>query len=300
MEFRQLECFIAVAANGSITKASEVLHISQPAVTKSIQLLEHDIGTPLFQRIGKRIVLNDAGRAVLEDAKEIVSHQQIIYHKAKMFRHTSDMRVTLLVTAASELIPELVQDFCMTYPTVRLQIAHRMPEPDETCVMLSSSLRGGEALLHHTVFSEELAIAVPPEHPLAQQASITLKELSNYPILGLTTTNDLRKLVDRLAVESHTALHYFVECDNAAMLCSLLSRGTAPAVVPTKSWPSINQMGVLLRPIRHQLCMRYINLQIVHPEHADENVRLLFSHIDAYFDALKQIHAEEDANGCTR
>lgn len=283
MEFRQLENFYVVATNGNVTKAAELQHISQPAVTKSIQLLERDVGVPLFERVGKRVALNECGKRILDDVQEILSRCETIYHKCRIYGLESNPTVTLVATAASELLPELVGGFHRQYPNLRLNIAQSAPWDADAGVLISSATRGCDGDHHKTVCQEEIGIALPEHHPLAGQDSISLRELSRYPILTLSKPNDMRRITDAMAAEADVLFESLAECDTPATLRAFLCAGMAPALVPMNTWTSLSRSGIVIRPIRNQRCIRYINLQILHPERADENVRLLFDYAAGFF-----------------
>lgn len=286
MEFRQLECFVAVATNGSITKAAEIMHISQPAVTKSIQLLEADIGIPLFERNGKHISLSVPGKEVLREAKEILERQGVIYRKAQTYGLQPKEELLLIVTAASERIPDLITKFHRSNPMLSFRICRQFPQPEDVGVLLSSAVRGCDETTHKTVCSEELMVAVPVGHPLEQKNSISLRELAEYPILSMVEGHDLRQLQDYYSKRADVAFQFFVQCDDPATFRGFLMEGVAPAIVPSKTWPSLPEERVVLRPIRNQSCIRYINVQLLRPERGDENLRLLFDFVSDYFSEL--------------
>lgn len=288
MEFRQLENFVVVATNGNLTKAAEILHISQPAVTKSIQLLERDLGVPLFDRVGKRVVLNNCGKRILDDVREILSRCQTIYHKCQIYGLEANPTVTLVATAASELLPEIVGGFHIQFPNLLLKISQNAPWEIDTGVLISSAPRGCDGDTHRTVCQEEIGIALPVSHPLAGQETISLRELSQYPILTLSENNDMRRIADALATEADVMFQSLAECDTPATLRAFLTSGLAPALVPMNTWTSLNQNKIVIRPIRNQRCIRYINIQLLHPERADENVRLLFKYVAEYFEGQKK------------
>lgn len=285
MEFRQLECFVTVATLGNITRASEVLHISQPAVSKSIQLLEADLGIELFERKGKRISLNAAGKKVMKDAKEILARYQSIYQTCQQLQQENSAKLTLMVSAASEYLPGLLAAFNQQYPGISLTILQSTPRQDQADVFISSAIRGCDEPAHRSILCEEIGIALLPEHPLAAQTSISLRELSNYPLLSMRSGNDMRRIEDRYAAEAGVSFQHAFECDTPATLRSLIRSGLGPALVPTKTWPSLYDGSVRILPVRNQKCVRYINVQILNPDKASENARILFAFITRYFGA---------------
>lgn len=284
VEFRQLEYFVKAATLGNISRAAEVLHISQPAISKGIHLLEEDVGIPLFERSGKHISLNDAGKCILEDAREILDKQRIIYQKCQQNQMHSPVHITLMSLAASELLPELLDDFQTKNPKTAITVLQSSRELQSADVLISSVVRGCDGATHRSVLCEDLGIAMSAAHPLARQNSVSLRELADHPIISLQAGHDMRMIEDHYARLADVTFQHMIECDSPATMRSLIKRGLGPALVPTRTWPSMQKdQTICVRPIRNQKCVRYINVQIIDPDHASPAVYALFDHIATFF-----------------
>jgi len=194
-----LQAFAAVAESGSFSSAAEQLHLTQPAVSKRIALLESQLDCSLFDRIGRQIALTEAGRALLP-------HAQAVLHELRAARrHIQDLRggVTGLLTMGIShhmglhRLPPLLQNFTEQYPEVRLDIDFLDSEEAYERVLLGEVEIGvitlapeeKPSLQQMTVWQDELVVTVARHHPLAERKQVSAQALSRYRAIlpGLNT-----------------------------------------------------------------------------------------------------------------
>lgn len=122
-DFR-LRVFSSVAKNLSFTKASQELFISQPAITKHIQELETMYQTRLFERMGNKILLTDAGRLLLEHCEKILEDYGRLEYEMNLLRneHTGELRLGASTTIAQYVLPPLLARFIEKFPQVSLSL----------------------------------------------------------------------------------------------------------------------------------------------------------------------------------
>jgi len=120
LELRQLECFRAVARLGSITAAASALHLSQPAVTKNIHSLEQELGLVLFDRHGRRIVLNASGQQLLPLIEQLLQQRDTLLSEAARCAQQSTIRLS--VRAGSAFVPQIVRSFHEAHPHCSISI----------------------------------------------------------------------------------------------------------------------------------------------------------------------------------
>ncbi|WP_068668461.1 LysR family transcriptional regulator [Thermosulfurimonas dismutans] len=183
---RQLEIFLAVAETGHVSKASQRLFLSQPAVSMAISELENQLGTPLFDRIGRRLVLNDRGRLLLSHAREILRQvenvETLLAERGDSI--TGDLRVGASTTIGSYLLPYLIGAFVDRYPGVTINLSIGNTEQIESGI-LSGAFDVGfiEGYTHHEEIKalpwldDELVIIASPRHPLSQKEELTPSDL---------------------------------------------------------------------------------------------------------------------------
>lgn len=198
MEWLQLQYFQTVAQLENISRASDVLHVSQPSLTKMIQRLERDVGMPLFDREKKRIRLNACGRIYLAKVQE--AFHALEEGRREMADLTARKLRTIKVgTASPHLLPELLTAYLKTDPHVSFESSHIIGKAD-----LKEQLLGGHMDLAFSygalgengirgveMVKKRLLLAVSPAHPLAGRRSVSLKELAEEDFITLPPVYDL-------------------------------------------------------------------------------------------------------------
>lgn len=183
---RQLEIFVSVAREENVTRAAEVLRLSQSAVSMSLAELERLLGEKLFDRQGKRLLVNDQGRALIPKAAAVLSR---ITEIETFFGGSDDHLTGLLQVGASStignyLMPKIFGDFTAAYPDVRISL-----DVGNTEYVIQELLRFNidigfiEGFCHQPTITtipwkpDDLAIHVGANHPLAARETITAADL---------------------------------------------------------------------------------------------------------------------------
>ncbi|ARU62557.1 LysR family transcriptional regulator [Tumebacillus avium] len=192
MEIRQLNTFKVVAEVRGFTKAAEQLGYAQSSVTAQIQALEEELGTPLFDRLGKKIMLTDAGERLLPFATEMLR-----MHNAAKEALQSDATPsgTLTIGAPESLaayrLPEIVREYRRLYPQVKIVLRPGV------CYELRQQVRSGQldfaflleppgeaTDLHlETLVVEQMALIAPLDHPFAAKERVQPQDLVQESIL---------------------------------------------------------------------------------------------------------------------
>ncbi|GAB3047499.1 LysR family transcriptional regulator GigC [Acinetobacter apis] len=175
MTLRQLAVFVAVAQEGTVTKASDAVKLTQSAASMALADLEDGLGAPLFDRLGKRLQLNDLGRFLLPQALEILGRCEAFEQVARGELQSVDLRLGATLTISDYLMPDLMADFLKHQPSAHLQLqvgnTRQMIEAVSQ-FQLDLALIEGECHLPqlHTLHwhDDELALCCAPHHPLAQ------------------------------------------------------------------------------------------------------------------------------------
>jgi DNA-binding transcriptional LysR family regulator len=199
MNWNDLKAFIAVAEQDSFSKAAQRLHITQPAVSKRIQALENELDTRLFDRIGKRVYLTDAGSLLRPRAesllREMTDTQRLLRNLKREVGGVLSLATSHHV-GLHRLAPAL-KTFTRRFPDVRLDIrfedseaAHELVRRAESeLAVVTLDPEGDAELAYEMLWDDPLCFVVSAEHPLAQLESIELTELARHPVImpGLGT-----------------------------------------------------------------------------------------------------------------
>ena len=220
MDMHALQTFVEVARHGSFSEAAAALYITQPAVSKRVRALEEELGTPLFDRIGRRTSLTEAGRALLPRAR------RLLVEAADMLRFASALSEAVggsLVMGTSHHIglhrlPPVLKAFRSDYASVKLDI--RFMDSEQACqaveqgdlelaiVTLPSTVP--ENLQVETIWIDRLHVVVAPGHPLDRGEKIQLEELAAYPCVlpgtGTYTRSILRNAIADLDLELNVSM----------------------------------------------------------------------------------------------
>ena len=146
MELLQLRYFVAAAREENVTRAAQKLLIAQPALSQSIARLEEEMGVRLFDRIGKRIRLNAAGRELLRTVEPILASLAAMPEKLQAIADEEAEIISLNVLAASHLITDLIISYRTTHPKTNFKMSRNVDSLDWD-FRISSYPGGGEAKL---------------------------------------------------------------------------------------------------------------------------------------------------------
>ena len=213
IELAQLQQLIAVSEHGTISAAAEELHLSQPALTRSMQRLEAELNVALFDRKRNRAALNRVGEMAVTRARSVLDA-------------VDDMAVELRLYAAR--LSTIAIGSCGPAPMWDLaaELAERYPEKTlstelgETEALLAGLRHGSYRLiltdrpieqpgiLCRKYTQEQLGVALPPTHPLSTRASIRMEELGEESILAYRDSGVWQRIVQK-----NTRLHYLVQSD---------------------------------------------------------------------------------------
>lgn len=242
MDTQLLQAFAAVADTGSFSGAAEQLHLTQPAISKRIALLEQQLDCSLFDRVGRQITLTESGRALLPHAQAVLQELRV----AK--RHIQDLRggVTGLLTMGIShhmglhRLPEVLEEFSQQYPEVRLDIDFLDSEEAYERVLLGEVELGvitlapeaKPSLQQIEIWKDELVVAVARNHPLAGKKSVDAQALSHFRAIlpGLNTYTG--RIVKSLFEEQKLPLDVSMSTNYLETIKVMVSIGLGWSVLP--------------------------------------------------------------------
>jgi DNA-binding transcriptional LysR family regulator len=241
MDVGQLRTLVHVAELGSLSKASDRLHIAQPALSRQIRLLEEELGARLFDRHGRGMVITDIGREVLAHALRVLAEMEQI--RASV----ADLNASLHGTVAIGMPPTVAE--IITAPLARLfrdehpQVVPRFV-PGFTGYLLDWLQRGevdvavlydpqpSRTLKIKPLLLENLFLIGPPEADLTPIRAVPFQKLAGEKMLLPSARHGLRAIVDRCAVEACISFQVVLEADSLSTLKDLVQTGFGLTILP--------------------------------------------------------------------
>jgi DNA-binding transcriptional LysR family regulator len=240
MTLVQLRHFVVLAECGSYVQASKLLFLTQPALTRSIQSLESELGGALFNRLGRRITLSPLGAEVLQRAQRLVSDADALKQTGKTLHAglSGQLRVGLSSAPGALLSVQLMQHMAQHHPRLHLEISrgntavllHELREQklDAALVDIRSMRPSSDLQTTHT-FELDAGFLVRPDHPLAITGrAVTLAELMAYPIASTPLSDEVaRILMARYGPQANPDDLVTLRCDETLSIVEVARRSNA-------------------------------------------------------------------------
>ena len=265
MELRHLRYFVVTAEAQHFTRAAERLGMAQPPLSQQIRQLEQEVGTPLFDRTGRGVVLNDAGHAFLVCAQDILQRAQAAVQTAQRAARGEVGELTLGFTESASfnsVVTELIRQYRQQYPDVEMTLSQGDSESlvaqlregtiDAAFVRPPFALDGGLAFpqLAFTQLAEEpLVVALPLGHALARRKRLAPKDLTQERFILYSRKSGYGLSADIMAACRQHGLNPLIgqRAPQLSSAVNLVAAGMGVAVVPA-SLRHLRPDGVVYRP----------------------------------------------------
>ncbi len=260
VELRQLAVFVAVAEEGSFTRAADRLHVVQSAVSAGVRNLERELGARLFDRSTHKVALSDAGRALLPEARATLAAAAAARDAVDAV--SGGVRGTIILGTLQAQgmrsidVAGMLAEFRAEHPGVEVQIRQgsstemttkvREGELDLAFVALPDQRFPGVELV--TLASEPIVLAVTADHPLAARNRVELALLSSETIIDFPDGWGIRIANDRAFAAAGVTRKIAYEVGDTASVIGFIRHGLAVGLLPTSFFE--DKSGVVFVPIR--------------------------------------------------
>ena len=258
MSDRRLQVFHAVARLLSFTKAAEVLHMTQPAVTFQIRQLEEQFDTRLFDRAHNRVSLTEAGHAAFEYAEVIFEKYSEMENAIREITGSISGSLTLgaSTTISEYMLPALLGDFNAKNPEVLLRL--RVSNTEGIVSMVENNVIDlgvvegpvtNKNLLVEVCRKDDLVVVVPPEHVLAKQKSVSVKKMLEFPFICREEGSGTREVIaDHLRAQGlgKHALKACLELGSPEAIKGAIQAGMGVSVLSSVSLAKEIKLGTLV------------------------------------------------------
>lgn len=249
MEIHQLRYFCAVAKTGSFTRAAQREHLAQPSLSQQVKKLEDELGTRLFDRLGRTVRLTSFGEAFLPRAEAIL--RQLADAKQEIEEMSGTERGKLVIgsipTVAPYFLPTCLATFNRKFPQIRVTVVEEFTtdlldrlEGGALDLALLALPVAGSNFLSQEVLCERLYVVVPRDHRLANQTKVHLKQVEKDPFLLLKEGHCFRDNTLSACGRARLDPNVVFESGQFTTILAMVAAGTGVSVVP--------QMAVEPRP----------------------------------------------------
>ncbi|MCC4585658.1 LysR family transcriptional regulator [Xanthomonas melonis] len=238
---KPLRAFCQTVRLGSVSRAAEALFVSQPAVTQQLQALERDLGVALFERSGRRLAPSREGQLLYDMALPLVENLDGL--EASFREKVRGLDAGELTIAANSstilyLLPRIVENFRARHPDVRLTL-HNAISADGTDLLredavdlaVGSMLDVPADLSYAPVYRFEQLLITPPDHPLARKASVSLQDLSPFPLILPPRRQVTYRLVDLIFQQARVPYTVALEVGGWEVIKQYVAMGMGISIV---------------------------------------------------------------------
>lgn len=282
MNLNQLHYFVTLAHMEHYTKAAQKLAITQPSLSHAISSLEHELGTYLFEKQGRNVVLTKYGKLFLEYAEEALGILDAGIKKTRAMTSATSGRIDLgyIYTQGIEFVPEVIKGFLNENPDKHIEFGFNNGVTEEIIQGIKEerydigfcSMSVKERELDFLPVSEEkLILAVPSAHELAGRSEISFEELAEYPQVFFNKGSGLRQVVDQLFTAHKKKPDIAFTVDEDSSMVGLVAKGFGVGIVPDV--PTVKSMDVVLIPITNLTYRRYIYMVTIKNKYQSPVVR---------------------------
>ncbi|WP_422658235.1 LysR family transcriptional regulator [Paenibacillus sp. EC2-1] len=239
--FEELDVFSVVVEQSSLNKASKLLNLSQPALSRKIAKLEDQLGVQLFNRRGKRLELTSIGQLAytyaLEQRQQQLKFMQTLAH----YRGEEQITITLgaSLTTLQTTLPPLVNAFMEKHPSAEIKlvtgktheiVSYVRDKRVDVGIVASSINQPGLNCI--PLFDDHLELVVPTTHPLADSLDVGIEQLQGMPMIIFSTGTWYRKLTDDLFHRCGIMPDIRMEIDSFEAIVRLIPTCKAAALLP--------------------------------------------------------------------
>ena len=254
----KLRSFIAVGENLSFRIASEKLNLSQPAVSAHVKDLEESLGVPLLRRTTRSVKVTPEGGNFLIRTKRALDELEdvVLDLKEQAALRRGRLSVGCVPSIASTVLPVVLSHFAENYPDIRIQVYDDMADKlyqrtlnNEVDLMVGPISPQRNELDFHHLFDDQYVAIMPKDHPLTRKKSVTISNISAYPLLLLTAPTNVRIVLEKAYADAKQSFKPLYEASNPSTIGGMIETGLGITALPEMTMPTMMRTDLVALPI---------------------------------------------------
>jgi len=238
MELLQLRYFQALAKNGNLTRTAKELYLAPPSLSVSVSRLEKELGGPLFDRVGRRMYLNDQGKVFLKRVDEILAALDYAVAEVRDMKGQSEGNLSIASTSPNVFQTSFLA-FMQAFPQYKLSHEwiklgqgdlRELASKYDFVIAAPSDFPPQEELESRTLYDGDYAVLIlPPDHPLADRKQVALTEMEGAPFVALSPEYSSRKFFDKVCGSIGFKPNIILECAYTVR-CHMVQKGVGVSI----------------------------------------------------------------------
>lgn len=266
INLRQIEAFRAVMKEETVTRAAQILHISQPAVSRLIKDLEYYIGFSLFKREKGRLTPTPEAKALLEEVEKAFLGMEKVIDAAKDIREfrTGRLFVSCMPLLALTFLPRWINSFSNQHPSITLSLqTHSSQRVLEWVVTQQCDIGfigmelADPAANIIPLASGPLRLMLPASHPLARRREVHIKDLENESFVSFGQSKDVHDLVNKAFYDAGVNRRIRLETQLSAVACELVKSGAGVSLIDPVTARFYSDQGLVALPFYPEIHFHY-------------------------------------------
>ena len=269
--WRHIDIFHAVMTTKSLTDAAQLLHTSQPTVSRELARFEQILGFCVFDRIKGRLHPTEQGLRLFEEVERSYYGLERISRAAesiRQFQH-AQLTITCLPVFAQSLLPKVCRTFHGQYPDANFEVA-----PQESPLLeewlsaqrydlgITEHTRTPPGTLQETLLTLSEVCVLPESHPLCDKTVLTPADFAHQNFISLSVTDSYRQIIDALFNEQQIARRMIMETHSAASVCAMVREGLGISIVNPLT--AMDCEGICIRPFSRRIPF---TVSLIRPQH---------------------------------
>lgn len=266
---KQMRAYIAVAQTGSFAEASELIHLSQPALSLAIKKLEECVGGKLFFRTTRQLMLTPEGEYFLPIAKRLLAEWDDAFTDLNNLFSLSrgQLIIAAMPSFASSELPKHIKAFHQLHSAINIKVHDVIAEDSVNMVRKSKaefaiSFDPGENedLLFEPLFTDSFVAALPSGHSLLDKPTLQWCDIAKLPYIALQRPSSIRNLVDSALQDNDIYLNVEFETNHLATIGQLIATGLGVSAMPSLYSEQLKYIHVECRPLTSPVVSRRVGI----------------------------------------
>ena len=274
MDIQKLKYFYTTAQLEHVTRSSEVLHISQPSLTQAIHSLESELGVPLFQREGRKVVLTEFGIHLKQRLDVLIPEFDRLAIEMEELKQSVTQKIRLNILAASSFVINTIMEYKKENPEAIFDFEQNETKNNCDILITTNGLKNNteKKYIHRCVKKEKIYLAVPKDSSYAEVSSIELSAVKNESFIMLSNTRLFGAICSRYCSIAGFYPNVIFESDSPTAVQNIISMGAGIAFWPEYSWGKLHNENLKLVTITEPICERDLIV-----EHYERQPKSLYS-----------------------